>query len=72
FELVEQRFFNAPGHYKDFSEFDERMIQVTHTDHQIDDITYRRIRNAFNRHMTDEGAHFLKPSRVDLLRKPKN
>ncbi len=70
FELVGQRFFNAPGHYKDFSEFDERMIQVTHTDHQIDDITYRRIRNAFNRHMTDEGAHFLKPSRVDLLRRP--
>jgi ubiquinone/menaquinone biosynthesis C-methylase UbiE len=71
-ELIEQRFFNAPGQYKDFAEFDDRMIQVTHTNHQIDDFTYRRIRNAFNRHMTSEGAHFLKPSRVDLLRKPIN
>jgi len=68
--LVKQIFFNAPGSYRDFAEFDERMIQVTHTNHQIDDTLYRRIRNAFNRHMGEDGAHFLKPSRVDLLQKP--
>ncbi|MCW8904604.1 class I SAM-dependent methyltransferase [Sedimenticola sp.] len=68
--LVRQIFFNAPGSYRDFAEFDERMIQVTHTNHQIDEALYRRIRNAFNRHMGEDGAHFLKPSRVDLLQKP--
>lgn len=68
--LVKQIFFNAPGSYRDFAEFDERMIQVTHTNHQIDDTLYRRIRNAFNHHMGEDGAHFLKPSRVDLLQKP--
>lgn len=68
--LVQQIFFNAPGQYRDFAEFDERMIRVTHTEHRIDDALYRRIRNAFNRHMSEDGAHFLKPSRVDLLQKP--
>ncbi len=68
--LIKQIFFNAPGSYRDFTEFDERMLQVTHTEHQIDEALYRRIRNAFNRHMGEDGAHFLKPSRVDLLQKP--
>jgi len=70
FELVEEIFFNSPGHYKDFAEFDERMLKVTHTQHQIDEQLYQEIKAAFERHMTDDGAHFLKPSRVDLLRKP--
>ena len=69
-ELVEQIFFHAPGHYRDFAEFDQQMLQVTHTEHRIDDALYRQIGQAFERHMGDDGAHFLKPSRVDLLRKP--
>ncbi len=70
FTCDRQIFFNAPGHYRDFAEFDERMLQVTHTEHRIDADLYRRIEAAFNRHMTDSGAHFQRPSRVDLLRKP--
>lgn len=70
FELADERFFNAPGHYRDFDEFDRRMLQVTHTDHRIDPALYQRIKAAFERHLGDDGAHFLKPSRVDLLRKP--
>ena len=69
-ELVEQIFFNSPGHYQDFDEFDRRMLQVTHTEHRIDDRLYQEIKSAFEVHMTDQGADFLKPSRVDLLRKP--
>jgi len=70
FKLQEEIFFNSPGRYQDFSEFDQRMLQVTHTDHQIDSALYQRIKSTFEHHMTDDGAHFLKPSRVDLLRKP--
>ena len=69
-ELLKQIFFNSPGHYQDFDEFDRRMLQATHTEHDIDPALYRRIKQAFDRHMTDEGADFLKPTRVDLLRKP--
>lgn len=71
FELVEQIFFNSPGHYQDFTAFEDRMLNVTHTEHQIDDALYQRIKDAFMQHMGDDGAHFLKPSRVDLLQKPK-
>lgn len=69
-ELVEQIFFNAPGHFQDFDEFDRRLLQVTHTQHEIDPPLYQRIKQAFEQHMTDAGADFLKPMRVDLLRKP--
>ena len=69
-ELVEQVFFNAPGHYRDFAHFESRMMNVTHTEHRIDDALYRQIRQAFQQHMTLDGAHFQKPSRVDLLRRP--
>ncbi|MES9870141.1 MAG: class I SAM-dependent methyltransferase [Sedimenticola sp.] len=71
FELVEQIFFNSPGHYADFAEFEDRMLNVTHTEHRIDEPLYLKIRQAFEAHMTENGANFLKPSRVDLLRKPK-
>lgn len=70
FELVEQIFFNAPGHFRDFQDFERRMIKVTHTAHHIDQALLRRIKESFERHMTDQGADFLKPSRVDLLRRP--
>jgi len=70
FELVEQIFFNAPGYYRDFSHFEDRMLNVTHTQHDIDPTLYQRIKESFMQHMTKDGAHFIKPSRVDLLRKP--
>jgi len=69
FELVEQIFFDAPGHFEDFAEFENRMLKVTHTQHKIDNGLYQRIREAFERHMTPQGATFSKPMRVDLLKK---
>ncbi len=69
-ELVEQIFFNAPGHFRDFEHFENRMLKVTHTKHRIDDALYQQIKQAFEQHMTPGGAHFQKPTRVDLLRRP--
>ena len=68
--LQEQVFFNAPGYFRDFADFEERVIEVTHTDHQLDEALRQQVRDAFNAHMTNLGANFLRPSRVDLLRKP--
>jgi ubiquinone/menaquinone biosynthesis C-methylase UbiE len=70
FELLEQLFFNAPGDYRNFAEFADRMLNVTHTRHRIDAQLYERIREAFEVHMSGDGAHFMKPSRVDLLKRP--
>lgn len=68
--LERQIFFNSPTHYRDFQHFADRIINVTHSDHRIDDELYQEIERSFMRHMTEDGAHFLKPSRVDLLRRP--
>jgi SAM-dependent methyltransferase len=69
-DLEQQIFFDSPGHYRDFAHFEQRMINVTHSDHQIDTALHQKIEQAFSQHMTEDGAHFLKPSRVDLLRRP--
>lgn len=68
--LEKQIFFDSPGHYRDFEHFEQRMLNVTHSDHQIDQALHETIKQAFMQHMTADGAHFLKPSRVDILRRP--
>ena len=63
-------FFESPGHYADWSEFEHNMLNVTHTDHAIDANLYAKIKAAFMQRMEADGAHFMRPSRVNLLRKP--
>lgn len=69
-DLVRQVFFLAPTRFADFAEFEERIINVTHTEHRIEPEVYARLRERFDRSMTPEGAEFLQPHRVDLLRRP--
>jgi len=69
-ELQAERFINVPGSYADWEAFASRFLDVTHTELSIDDAGYERIRARFMRHMTEDGAHFMKPHRIDLLRKP--
>ncbi|MBS1148204.1 MAG: 2-polyprenyl-3-methyl-5-hydroxy-6-metoxy,4-benzoquinol methylase [Proteobacteria bacterium] len=45
------------------------MIQVTHTNHQLAPELYRRVKEKFEYYLTPEGATFLNPQQVDLLRK---
>lgn len=70
FELVEETFFLSPVHFRDFSEFDARLIQATHTEHRLGEALYREVERRFAAHLGAGGAHFLAPMRVDLLRKP--
>jgi hypothetical protein len=42
----------------------------TATELDIDERRYTQIRTAFMTHMGEDGARFLKPHRLDLLRKP--
>jgi ubiquinone/menaquinone biosynthesis C-methylase UbiE len=68
-QLVEERFFNVPGCYASWEAFEERFLNITHTELSIDSERYQRIKEAFLSHMGPDGALFLKPHRVDLLRK---
>jgi len=70
FNLVEEVFFNSPGKYVNFAEFETNIIKATHSDHKLDDDLYERVRQKFERHMGEGGADFLSPIRVDLLRRP--
>lgn len=68
--LERQRFFLTRSHFEDFAAFERRMIQVTHTEHQLSPALYDTVRRRFEAHLTPEGATFFNPQRVDLLRKP--
>ncbi len=68
--LREEAFFEIPVTYPDFETFEERVIHVTHTRHSLDEALYLAVRQRFMAGMTDAGATFSKPMRVDLLRRP--
>ena len=70
FELAAEMFFESPALYEDWTEFEDRILKATHTNHRIDDALHARIRQAFEAHLGPDGARFRTPCRVDLLRKP--
>ena len=65
----QQLFFNTRSYFETFEQFDQRMIQVTHTNHQLDPDLYRQVKEKFSAYLTPQGATFHNPQRVDLLRK---
>ncbi len=69
FALVGQRFFSTPGHFDSFEQFEERIIQVTHSDHRLSPELLAQVREKFSAHLTPAGANFRNPLRVDILRK---
>jgi len=68
--LEGQYFFNTPRKFADFSEFEKRIIQVSHTSHSLSPDLHRKVQEQFERFMTSEGALFTIPIRVDLLQRP--
>ena len=67
--LEKQHFFNTRSYFENFDQFDQRMIRVTHSNHQLAPALYQRVKEKFESYLTAEGANFLNPQRVDLLRK---
>ena len=68
FTLVTERFFLSPMHFADFAAFEAKVIGVTHSQHQLSEDVYASVRRDFQRAMKADGAHFLMPMRVDLLK----
>ncbi len=69
FTLVEETFFNAPMKFENFAEFENNTIKATHSEHNLDEELYQLVKQRFEQHLGDDGAHFLMPMRVDLLQK---
>lgn len=70
FSLVEEVFFNSPMKFESFAEFENKTINATHSHHSLDDALYQQVKQRFEQHVGDDGAHFLMPVRVDLLQRP--
>ncbi|NKN32511.1 class I SAM-dependent methyltransferase [Marichromatium bheemlicum] len=70
FRCEREVFYQAEGAYPDWECFAARFIDVSHRDASLPPGRRAAIRAAFERHLTPSGAHFLKPHRVDVLRKP--
>lgn len=69
--LREQIHFQTLTLFQGFEEFERRILGATHSEYDIDDVLYARIREAFLPHVDDSGqAQFVSPHRVDLLMKP--
>ena len=68
--LDRQLFFRTNSHYESFAQFEQRILQATHTDHRLAPDLYVRVKARFQSHLGADGAYFANPMRVDLLRKP--
>ncbi len=68
-EQVAERRFEMPVVFKDFDDFEKRIMRPTFADHQIDDAKLAEVRAALQPHLGAGGAHFQRPMHVRLLRR---
>ena len=66
---VAERRFAMPVHFRDFDDFERRMMRPTFADHAIDDAKLATTRAVFMAHMGAGGAGFERPMHVRLLRR---
>jgi len=68
-EAAGERRFAQPAHFKDWAEFEQRMLYPSFADHHITPALVARVQAAFMPHMGADGAHFVRPMHVRLLRR---
>lgn len=64
----EHRFATAVR-YRDFDEFEQRMLRPTYADHRLTPEKIAAVRQRYLPHQTPDGAHFTRPMHVRQLRK---
>ena len=69
FQLGGEKFFSTPSHFEGFEQFEQQILQVTHSNHQLSPELHREVKERFMAHVTPQGADFQMPLRVDLLRR---
>lgn len=68
-EAAAERRFAQPVHYPDWPAFAQRMLYPSFADHQITPEIEARVRRAFEPHLGADGARFVRPMLVRLLRR---
>jgi hypothetical protein len=70
FTHVEETVFSTPLTFRDFDDFFDRIVRVTHSTLILEGETLAEVRRRFNRFVTPEGARFVRDMRVNVLRRP--
>jgi ubiquinone/menaquinone biosynthesis C-methylase UbiE len=68
-EMVLEKEFVAPIVFRDYDDFVEKLVRATHTAHSYPADVAAQVRARFSRHEGPSGARFLRPMRVNLLRR---
>jgi SAM-dependent methyltransferase len=68
-QSVAETRFEMPVAFRDFADFEQRVIDVTFADHRLDAATRREVQRRFASHADADGARFMRPMRVNLLRR---
>lgn len=66
---VAERRFEMPVQFRDFADFEQRMMRPSWADHRIDEAKLTAVRRAFEPHAGRDGAHFTRPMHVRLLQR---
>jgi hypothetical protein len=61
--------FMAPLAFRDFDDFDAKVIRATHSEHVLTAERRAEVRRRFEAYMTPDGAKFTRPMRVHLMRR---
>jgi SAM-dependent methyltransferase len=66
---VAERRFQTSVRFRDFADFEQRLMRPTFADHHLDENKISEVRAAFAPHLHTDGAHFVRPMHVRLLRR---
>ena len=61
--------FEMPVRFRDFAEFEQKLMRPTFADHHIDEATTEAVRTALGPHAGPDGYAFKRPMRVRLLQR---
>ncbi len=66
---VDEIKFHTPVAFESFEFFADKVVNVTHTDHNLSSDLIKKIETQFMKNMTKDGARFEMPIRINLLKK---
>jgi ubiquinone/menaquinone biosynthesis C-methylase UbiE len=70
-EWASEHAFDTPARYRDYDDFVAKHVQLTHSQIEYPPEVAAEVRRRLEAHMTPEGAKFMRPNRVNLMRRAK-
>jgi ubiquinone/menaquinone biosynthesis C-methylase UbiE len=67
---VSEHWFEMPGHYASYEDFVAKHVETTHSQKSYPPEVAAEVRRRLDACMTPQGADFMRPMRINLLRRP--